>query len=82
VKTTKQFMIPDMVAGVFMKRFVAGVARDQGGLFPGYLDNFVGEDIQFALSMLTLICWICANSVLPPSKPAPPGGLASTPQFS
>ncbi len=65
-----------------MNRFVAGVARDQGGLFPGHLDDFVGEDIQFALSMLTLMCWICANSALPPSMPAPPGGLASTPQFS
>jgi len=27
-----------------MKRFVEGVARDQGGLFPMHLDDFVGED--------------------------------------
>ena len=27
-----------------MKRFVEGVARDQGGLFPAHLDDFVGED--------------------------------------
>lgn len=27
-----------------MKRFVEGVARDQGGLFPSHLEDFVGED--------------------------------------
>lgn len=27
-----------------MKRFVEGVARDQGGLFPMHLEDFVGED--------------------------------------
>ena len=27
-----------------MKRFVEGVARDQGGLFPAHLDDFVAED--------------------------------------
>ena len=27
-----------------MKRFVEGVARDQGGLFPAHLDDFVQED--------------------------------------
>ena len=27
-----------------MKRFVEGLARDQGGLFPAHLDDFVGED--------------------------------------
>jgi len=27
-----------------MKRFVQGEARDQGGLFPAHLDDFVGED--------------------------------------
>src|SRR6202008_4411396 len=27
-----------------MKRFVEGVARDQGGLFPAHLDDFIGED--------------------------------------
>jgi transposase len=27
-----------------MKRFVEGEARDQGGLFPAHLDDFIGED--------------------------------------
>ena len=27
-----------------MKRFVEGVARDQGGLFPAHLNDFIGED--------------------------------------
>jgi transposase len=27
-----------------MKRFVEGVARDQGGLFPAHLSDFIGED--------------------------------------
>jgi hypothetical protein len=27
-----------------MKRFVEGVARDRGGLFPSHLDDFIGED--------------------------------------
>jgi transposase len=27
-----------------MKRFVEGVARDQGGLFPAHLEDFVAED--------------------------------------
>ena len=27
-----------------MKRFVEGVARDQGGLFPAHLEDFVDED--------------------------------------
>lgn len=27
-----------------MKRFVEGAARDQGGLFPAHLEDFVGED--------------------------------------
>lgn len=27
-----------------MKRFVEGVARDQGGLFPAHLEDFVDKD--------------------------------------
>jgi transposase len=27
-----------------MKRFVEGAARDQGGLFPAHLEDFVAED--------------------------------------
>ncbi len=27
-----------------MKRFVEGVARDQGGLFPAHLEDFIAED--------------------------------------
>ena len=27
-----------------MKRFVEGVARDQGGLFPAHLNDFIGEE--------------------------------------
>ena len=27
-----------------MKRFIEGIDREQGLLFPNYLDDFVGED--------------------------------------
>lgn len=30
--------------GAWMKRFVEGVERDQGGFFPMHLEDFVGED--------------------------------------
>jgi transposase len=33
-----------MAREAVMKRFVEGVARDQGGLFPAHLDDFIGED--------------------------------------
>ena len=27
-----------------MRRFIEGTARDQGGLFPAHLEDFIGED--------------------------------------
>ena len=45
VKTAKQFMNPAMCSReTMMKRFVEGVARDQGGLFPAHLNDFISED--------------------------------------
>jgi transposase len=44
VKTAKQFMVPAMARETAMKRFVEGVARDQGGLFPAHLEDFVEDD--------------------------------------
>jgi hypothetical protein len=37
-------MFPTMAREAVMKRFVEGVARNQGGLFPAHLDDFVHED--------------------------------------
>jgi transposase len=44
VKTPKQSKLPTDAREAVMKRFVEGVARDQGGLFPSHLEDFVAED--------------------------------------
>jgi transposase len=63
-----------------MKRFVEGVARDQGGLFPSHLEDFVGEDnpvraVDAFVEMLDL------RSASPLSMRAPLGGQVIIPPF-
>jgi hypothetical protein len=44
VKTAKQFLHFAMARKAATNRLVEGVARDQGGLCPAHLDDFVHED--------------------------------------
>ena len=64
-----------------MKRFVEGVARDQGGLFPVHLEDFVDEDNPVRAVDAFVDKLDCVRSASTRSIPAPPAGRAIIPPF-
>jgi hypothetical protein len=81
VKTAKRFKLPAMAREAVMKRFVEGVARDQGGLFPAHLEDFVADDnpVRAVDAFVEMLDLRALGS--PRSIPARLAGLAIIPPF-
>jgi transposase len=58
-----------------MKRFVEGVGRDQGGLFPAHLEDFAAEDNPVR-AVDAFVEKLDLRSDSTRSIPAPPAGRA------